>query len=54
MKFITDHLSAINNVAIYPLFSLSIFVTFFVVLGWWVLKADKKYISKMAKLPLEN
>ncbi len=54
MKFITDHLSSIHDVAIYPIISLSIFVTFFAVLGWWVIKADEKDINKMAELPLDK
>lgn len=38
----------------YLIFSMFIFITFFVGLLIWVFKADKKYIDKMKNLPLEN
>lgn len=47
-------LSSIDGVAIYPIFSLLIFFLFFIGLGIWVLKADKKYIEKMSEIPFEK
>jgi cytochrome c oxidase cbb3-type subunit 4 len=44
----------LDNFQIYPLISLSIFFAFFIGLIWWVLRADKSYISRMKNLPVEN
>lgn len=44
----------LDNFQIYPILSLSIFFAFFVGLIWWVVKADKNYISKMKNLPVED
>lgn len=43
-----------DQVAIYPIISLSIFVAFFVGLLFWVFTADKNYISQQSNLPLED
>lgn len=45
-------LTSIDGVSIYPIISLSIFVLFFVTLGYFVLKADKRFIDKMKNMPL--
>jgi cytochrome c oxidase cbb3-type subunit 4 len=45
-------LKSIENVAIWPQISLIIFFSFFVLLLWNVLTADKKFISYMEKMPL--
>ena len=44
----------VSNIAIWPIISLVIFVTFFVGLLIWVAVADKKYISDMSHLPLDD
>ena len=49
-----NYLSGIDNVAIYPIISLAIFVTFFVALGYFVFKADRKYIKHMEELPFSD
>lgn len=51
---IKDYLQTIENVAVYPLFSLILFVLFFAAVLFWIFKLDKKYISRMENLPLEN
>lgn len=38
----------------YLIFSMLIFLTFFIGLLWWVARVDKKYIQKMKNLPLEK
>lgn len=53
LKFIKGHLETIAGVEIYPIISLIIFFTFFVVLFWWVFTAKKEYISIVEQLPLE-
>lgn len=49
-----DVLQGIDHVAIWPIISFVIFFLFFLVLIWWVMTADKGYISKMKQLPLED
>lgn len=49
-----NYLSSIEGVAIYPIISLSVFVVFFVLLGYLVIRADKKYIKHMEEMPLDK
>jgi len=44
----------VNNVEIWPIISLIIFITFFLGLLIWVVKVDKKYINEMSNLPMEE
>jgi cbb3-type cytochrome oxidase subunit 3 len=53
MKF-TTYLEKIIDVSIYPIISLLMFLSFFVIVTLWVLKTDKKTIEHMENLPLEN
>ena len=53
-KFIKGHLESITGIEIYPLISLIIFFTFFVVLFWWVFTAKKDYINSVSNIPLEQ
>lgn len=54
LKFIKGHLESIVGIEIYPIISLSIFFTFFVLLFWWVFTAKKEYIDEVNQLPLDN
>ena len=54
LKFIKHHMETIMGIEVYPLISLLIFFTFFTVLIVWVVRSDKGYISRMAKLPLDE
>ncbi|AWW32383.1 cbb3-type cytochrome c oxidase subunit 3 [Echinicola strongylocentroti] len=47
-------LSSIENVEVYPIISLLVFVLFFVGMGWWVLRTDKQYIEHMKSLPMDE
>jgi cytochrome c oxidase cbb3-type subunit IV len=49
-----DILSSIENIEIYPIISLLIFVIFFVGMFIWVIRVDKKYIDHMKEMPLED
>lgn len=49
-----DILSAIENVEIYPIISLLIFVVFFAGMLVWVLTADRKYINHMKEMPFSD
>jgi cytochrome c oxidase cbb3-type subunit 3 len=43
-----------EQVAIYPLVSLTIFFLFFLGMGIWVATVKKTYIDHMSALPLED
>lgn len=47
-------LQSIDNVAIWPVISFVIFFVFFICLLWYVFTTDKKFISEMEKMPLED
>jgi hypothetical protein len=53
MKFI-NYLSGIENASSYPMFSLLVFVLFFVVLLVMVLKMRKGTIDILKHIPLEE
>lgn len=53
MKFI-DYLTSITGIGIFPLISLLVFVTFFVLLSVYVLRADKNRFKYLAALPVEK
>lgn len=54
LKFVKNHMESITGIEIYPLISLLIFFTFFVILFWWVITAKKEYITKVSNIPLDN
>ncbi|MFY0604724.1 MAG: CcoQ/FixQ family Cbb3-type cytochrome c oxidase assembly chaperone [Flavobacteriaceae bacterium] len=54
LKFIKNHMESITGIEIYPLISLLIFFTFFVLLFWWVFTAKKEYIQTVSNIPLED
>jgi hypothetical protein len=52
MKFI-NYLESIAGIGIFPLLSLGIFFTFFIVLTLWVLRVNKEHILEMKNIPLD-
>lgn len=54
LKFVKNHLESIIGIEIYPIISLAIFFTFFLLLFWWVLTAKKEYVNKISNLPLDH
>ena len=54
LKFVKNHMESITGIEIYPMISLTIFFTFFMVLFWWVFTAKKEYINKVSELPLND
>lgn len=54
LKFIKGHMDSMEGIEIYPIISLIIFFSFFVVLFWWVFTAKKDYIKSVSNIPLEN
>jgi cytochrome c oxidase cbb3-type subunit 3 len=53
MKFI-NYLESIAGVGMFPMISLGIFFTFFVLLTIWVLKVSKSRIIEMKNIPLND
>ncbi len=54
LRFIKGHMESITGIEIYPIISLVVFFSFFVVLSWWVFTAKKEYIKEVSQLPLDN
>lgn len=54
LKFVKYHMESIDGIEIYPIISLIIFFSFFVLLFWWVITAKKDYIQNVSNLPLET
>ena len=51
---LSEHLSSIEGVSIYPIISLILFFLVFAFTIVWVAKLDKKYINRMENLPLDS
>lgn len=51
MKFI-HYLSSITGIGIFPLVSLGIFFSFFLLLLVYVIRADRKHIEHLEQIPL--
>ena len=54
LKYVKEHMETILGIEIYPIISLLIFFTFFVVLTWWVITAKKDYINTVSNIPFDN
>ncbi len=54
LKFIKHHMETIIGIEIYPIISLTIFFFFFIGIIYWVMKMDKKQITEICNLPLEE
>jgi len=54
LKFIKHHMTGIEGIEIYPIISLLIFFTFFVVLFIWVYTAKKQHIEEVSNLPFDS
>jgi len=53
MKF-TTYLENIIGISIYPLISLVLFVSFFILVTLWVFSIDKTEIERIEQLPLDD
>lgn len=47
-------MDSISGIEIYPIISMLIFFTFFVILFYWVITAKKDYINNVSNIPLDN
>lgn len=53
-KFIKQYAETISNVDIYPMISLFIFFSFFIVLLVFVKKMNKERVEELSRLPFER
>lgn len=51
---LSEHISRIDGIAIYPIISLIVFSVLFVAAIIWVIRLDKKYLTRMGNLPLDS
>lgn len=49
-----QYLDKISGVEVYPMFSMMVFLAFFVGLIWYVVKANKAEMDLISKIPLNN
>ena len=54
MRFVKPYLESIDGVEIYPIISILIFFTIFLIIGIRVFRMDKKLVQKMRNIPLNN
>jgi hypothetical protein len=47
-------MDSISGIEIYPIISMLIFFTFFVILFYWVITAKKDYINNVSNIPLDS
>jgi len=47
-------LTSIDGISAYPIFSLLIFVPFFIAVTIWIFKLDRQYLKYMSEMPLEG
>ena len=54
MKIVINQLEQIAGIEIYPIISMLIFFTFFVLVTYMVMKTDKKEIEELSNMPLDG
>jgi cytochrome c oxidase cbb3-type subunit IV len=54
LKFIKHNLETITGIDIFPVIALLIFFTFFIGLTLWVMTYNKKTISELSNIPLDD
>ena len=51
---LSNYLTSIENVTLFPIIGLIVFFTIFVGILIWVLKKDKPYMEKLASIPFQE
>lgn len=54
LKFVKHNLETISGVEIYPIISLAIFFTVFIVFTIWAMTYSKETINQISNLPLKD
>ena len=53
LKYIKNYAASIKDIDIYPIFSLLVFVLFFIAMLYFVKKMDKQRADDMRHMPLD-
>lgn len=53
LKYIKNHAASIEGINIYPIFSLLVFVLFFIGVIWYVRRMDRSQVDEVSHLPLD-
>lgn len=53
LKFIRNHADKIDNISIFPMIGLMIFVVFFILMVIYVKKMSRREINELSNLPLD-
>jgi cbb3-type cytochrome oxidase subunit 3 len=48
------YFEGMEGISFYPIFSLFVFVIFFIAVAIWMIKSDKQYLEEMSRKPLES
>ena len=54
LRFISNNLTSIEGIEIFPIVSLIIFFSFFVGLGIYMFKVDKNRIKELKNIPFDE
>ncbi len=54
LRFIKHHLTGIDGVSFYPIFSLLIFFIFFTVMITYVIRMKRKEVDELSNIPFES
>ena len=54
MKLVSHYFESMAGIEIYPIISLLIFILFFIVVTYKVIKMDKNEVNELSNLPLDN
>lgn len=54
MKIVSHYLQQIDGIAIYPIITLSIFLSFFIGITLWTFRISKTEVKNMSQLPFDD
>lgn len=54
LKFVKHHMDSIAGIEVYPVISLIIFFSFFMLLGLWVFTYKKEKINELSNIPFNE
>ena len=54
LEAIKHNMENIDGISVYPILSLVIFFSFFLVLGLWVFTYKKEQINELSEIPLKD
>ncbi|MDP2365811.1 MAG: CcoQ/FixQ family Cbb3-type cytochrome c oxidase assembly chaperone [Ignavibacteria bacterium] len=50
----SNYLSSIKGISVFPVISLVIFLSAFILMVIWIIRIDKSYVKQMENLPLDE